>query len=174
MEFFQNGDSLIGPFSNGEFLIGTWEMLWWHWIALGFLILSLDVFLLNVFYLIWVGLAAICTGIGVWLFPEMPFWVQILSLGFYTALLLVLWLVLLRPRQIGRQREDMMSMLPGQAGTVIRYNSEDNHGELRLQRPIAGKDIWPIECMDPLRPGDRVNITTISNEGIVTVRKEAS
>lgn len=165
MELFHNGDIVNGSTLGTVSLVAEWNLLWWHWIALGFIALILDVLLLNVFYLLWIGLGAIFTGVALWLFPSTPFWAQILMFGFYISVLLATWLVLLRPRYIGKQLERAKRLLPGKAGIVIHYNQATNYGELRLQRPIGGKDVWVFQTTDTVRAGERVNIKAVNHDG---------
>lgn len=44
------------------------ELVWWHWLALGLLLIGSEL-LLPAFYLIWFGLGALLTGLVVALVP---------------------------------------------------------------------------------------------------------
>ena len=175
MESYQNGDAVTGSVWGWmDFFWGITSVdivLWWHWVAVGLILLSVDVILLNVFYLIWVGLSAICTGLTLWLFPDMHFWLQALSFGFYTVASLVLWIVVLRPRYLGKQQQQANLLLPGQSGIVIHFNHHSNQGTLRLQRPVGGKDVWEFECAHTVQAGDRVHIESINHTGNLVVLK---
>lgn len=147
------------------------DWYWWHWVALGLIVLSVDVLFVNVFYLLWLGLGAVLTGVSIWLFYDPPLWVQMVMFGSYSILLLVLWLILLRPHYRGRQLRIAMDELPGQSAIVVRYQEREGRGELRLQRPAGGKDVWPFDSIEPVRPGDRVNIDKVDPRGHLLVAK---
>ena len=123
-----------------------WELLWWHWAVLGGGLLVLDVLVLNIYYPLWFGIAAVCTALALALFPDMPLWAQIFLFAALAAAFLLLWLLLLRPQYSAKNRADAIRELPGQAGVVVHYNAQQKTGTLRLQKPVGGKDVWDFSA----------------------------
>lgn len=142
--------------------------LWWHWVALGLGLLSIDLVLTNIIYLFWIGLGAVATGM-VARFIFMPFWLQCLLFGTFSIVFLLFWLFLLKPRFMNNNIDEAYEGLPGQAGVVVRYNSKTGRGTVRLQRPFAGKDVWEFQSAQELRSGQRVVITELGSDGIVLI-----
>ncbi|MGE4336132.1 MAG: NfeD family protein [Pigmentiphaga sp.] len=71
--------TLNGALRNREFLT-SWMATPWVWLIGGVLVAGLEIFAVGSYYLIWIGLAMIVTGIGVGLYPAMPLSVQLLVL----------------------------------------------------------------------------------------------
>jgi len=142
-------------------------MLWWHWVALGALLLVVDVALVNTYFLLWFGFGGLIIGIAVWALPEMPLWAQLLAWGVVSGGFIALWLFLLKPLRSGRNLEQAREQMPGLSGTVVRI--ADGHGTLRLQRPVGGTDSWKFRSKEDLRQGDAVHVTGLGEDGVASV-----
>ena len=151
------------------------ELLWWHWAVFGAFLLIVDIALINVYFLVWFGFGAVFVSLLKLAAPAMLVWQQLMLFSLFSALLLALWLVVLRPRFSKKHMRKAQLELPGQAGVVVRF--ADGHGLLRLQRPIGGSDIWafavPASVGGSPRPGDRLIIRSVDEEGVVQVSAEA-
>ena len=145
-----------------------WELEWWHWAVLGFSLLVLDVLLLNLYYLLWFGAGAVGVSLALAAFPSMPAWAQIVLFALLSAFLLALWLLVLRPRNSKNAMRNAKKELPGLSGIVVHFNSNEKRGELRLQRPAGGKDVWEFAA-DNATPGERATIKTVRADGVATL-----
>jgi membrane protein implicated in regulation of membrane protease activity len=71
-----------------------WESLqhlsYWNWLAIGTLLLILEVFGAGG-YLLWIGLAGACVGLLTFLFPELPWTAQFILFGLLSVLTAVFW-----------------------------------------------------------------------------------
>jgi len=71
-----------------------WESLqhlsYWNWLAIGTLLLILEVFGAGG-YLLWIGLAGACVGLLTFLFPALPWTWQFILFGLLSVLTAVLW-----------------------------------------------------------------------------------
>lgn len=130
--------------------------------VLGCVLLAADAFL-AIYFILWFGIGAVVTGLAVGIFPSMPFSVQIVLWGALSALLLLQWLLWLRPRFEGKRAAEAKKQLPGQAGVVVSFSN--GSGVLRLQRPVGGRDVWEFSSDAERNPGDRVVIESIAKDG---------
>ena len=62
----------------------------WNWLAIGTLLLILEVFGAGG-YLLWIGLAAASVGVLTFIFPELPWALQFILFGVLSVLTAVLW-----------------------------------------------------------------------------------
>ena len=147
-------------------------MEWWYWAALGLGLLALDVLLLNSYYLLWFGAGALGAAMLAAGFPQTPLWAQIAVFAALSLILLALWTAVLRPRRSAEAMRKARGELPGQAGVVVSYNEREKRGKLRLQKPIAGRDVWDFHSESPCRLGDRVMIDDVAENGVAAVRRE--
>ena len=143
-----------------------WEVEWWHWAALGFSLLVLDLLLLNVFYLLWFGAGALGVAAALAYSPETPLWGQIVLFALSSALLLALWIVVLRPRTSAKVLQTAREELPGMSGVVVKFNPQDKRGTIRLQRPVGGRDVWDFAA-ESADVGDRATIEGVDEKGVV-------
>jgi len=141
-----------------------WDYLqhlsFWDWLALGTLLLILEVFGTGG-YLLWIGLAAAGVGLLTYLFPELPWAWQFLLFGLFSVLTAVYWWR--RQRSNGRASDQ-----PGlnQRGHEFVGRSFELHeaivggrGKIR-----AGDGLWLVSGPE-LPAGSRVRVT--GQEGVV-------
>lgn len=146
-------------------------IVWWHWIVLGAGLLVVDLFFMNIYYLLWFGLGAIGAGLFLLALPEAAFWHQIAAFGGLSAAIFGVWLLFLRPRAIGRRLREAQEQMPGQAGIVVSF--AHGRGVLRLQRPIGGRDVWDFAAA-AARPGDRVVVDSIGSDGVARAAEDSN
>lgn len=145
-------------------------VVWWHWLVLGCALLAADALLINVYYLIWFGIGAVIVGAVLALFPDAPFWAQLILWGVLSSLLLVQWLFWLRPVFNRKRAAEAQTLLPGLAGSVVHFSN--GAGELQLQRPVGGRDRWSFRSAKNHKPGDRVVIGAVDAAGNVVAKEE--
>ena len=146
------------------------ELLWWHWIILGTVLLITDTFFLNIYYLIWFGLGALSIGLILVVAPDIPAWGQIAVFGVLSAVFLVQWLFYLRPRQDAKALAEAKKEIVGQIGVAINFNNGE--GKMRLQKPIGRRDVWNFKSSQAVKPGDRVSAESLGENGYVIANKE--
>jgi len=70
-------------------------MPWWGWMGVGMLLLAAELFFIEAdFFLVFLGVAAVLTGLLGWAVPELPTWAQWLAF----AVLALMSMVLFRER----------------------------------------------------------------------------
>jgi membrane protein implicated in regulation of membrane protease activity len=78
------------------------EMPWWAWLAVGAVILIIEVAVQTEFWLAVLGGAALMVGAVGWVIPEQPVWVQWAQLGVFSILLTVFVRRRLHEKFVGR------------------------------------------------------------------------
>ena len=140
-------------------------MSWWMWFVLGFLLLGGEVLTPGGFYLLFFGFGALCVGLlGLAGFAG-PVWAQ----WFLFTLFSVLFLVLVRPRLLGRLRtpEGVDDTLVGEFALVQSAIAPGALGKGELRGST-----WTLSNAGgvPLAPGDRCRVERV--EGLTLhVRK---
>ncbi|MFP5358100.1 MAG: NfeD family protein [Gammaproteobacteria bacterium] len=67
------------------------DILYWHWLALGFALLILEMLLPTGFVLLWVGVAAVVVGAVTWLVPGLGWAVEFTLWGGLSVASILLW-----------------------------------------------------------------------------------
>ncbi len=142
-------------------------MLWWGWILLGVVLLSSELVVASEFYLVFLGVAALLTGLSAALI-EQPVWLQWLSFAALSALLLVgfrrrFW------RQIDRGSSEVHDGIVGESGILSAALAPGAQGQAELRGAV-----WTVRNVDDvtLEAGARVN--TVELEGLVLLVRRAN
>jgi inner membrane protein len=99
---------------------------WWGWLVIGTILLGAELAVIEAeFFLVFLGVSAVLTGIGVALVPSMPVWSQ--WIAFATVSLLSM--VFFRKRVYGKLRPDVPDMPHDMAGDRIRVPTALAPGE---------------------------------------------
>jgi membrane protein implicated in regulation of membrane protease activity len=142
-------------------------MLWWGWILLGVVLLSSELVVASDFYLVFLGVAALLTGLSAALI-EQPVWVQWLSFAALSALLLIgfrrrFW------QQIDRGSSEVHDGIVGESGILSSTLAPGAQGRAELRGAV-----WTVRNVDDvtLEAGARVN--TVELEGLVLLVRRAN
>jgi len=133
-------------------------MSWWMWLTLGAVLLTVDLAVVGIMILFWVGLVAIIMGGLVYFFPQLSVGIQLsvfslMSLG--TILCWIWW--------THRSRFNLMAKeLMGETGVVIKCTGK--RGSVRFQRPLAGRDVWDFRSQEDIPGGHRCVVTGVDTE----------
>ena len=147
------------------------EILYWHWIVLGLLLIGLEI-VLPTFMTLWFGLGAILIGVVLFLFPDLPLAWQLLIWLLDSSLLVYAWFRFIQPQMKDKTKAGMgRESLIGETGIVIRVPQDGRRGMLRFPTPIVGDDEWEIICESNLAEGDRVIVIELSGNALVVNKK---
>ena len=127
--------------------------LWAIWIIAGLTALAVDIVLTNTYYLLWLGVAALLTGLVTIPFSALPFWLQG---AIYAAIAIGLLAVAFRYRPRLDLKNARRGLL-GQQVTVIDWF--DGAGSVRLQAPASGSDTWQARSLEEFKAGDSATIS---------------
>ncbi len=144
-------------------------VLWWHWMALG-LLLVLAELVVPSFTIFWFGLGAALTGLVLLFFPGLSLTGQLALFALFSAICTLLWFRVIKPRMADRSTAGMgREAVVGELGTVIKAAATPlDKGRVRFVVPVLGSEEWPCICRVPLRAGDQVRVTGIEGH-VLTV-----
>lgn len=96
-------------------------MPWWGWIVIGMLLLGAELLLIEAeFFLVFIGAAAVLTGIVAALAPGMPYWAPWILF----AVLSLVSMVVFRRRVYRALRRDVPDMRDDVLGEQVRINED--------------------------------------------------
>ena len=150
----------------------TFAVQWWHWVALGLLLIGVEL-LVPSFTIFWFGLGAALTGLLLLLFPGLSLTGQLALFALFSAICTVLWFRVLKPRMADRSTAGMSrEAIVGELAIVIKATAgSQDKGRVRFTVPLLGADEWPCICAAPLQAGDQVRVTGIEGH-VLTVEKQ--
>ena len=142
--------------------------IWWLWLALGLILLTVDLMALNSFFLMWVGVGALFTGLFVLAFPYTSVWLILMVFTAASVAGLLTWQFVWQPKRTARLVAEARSILPGTRGKVTQWSS--GTGSVQLPGPVAGTDRWRFRCSEELRFGDAVEVIEVAQDGVLEVK----
>lgn len=134
------------------------ELVWWHWLVLGMVLVALEM-LTPTFFLLWIGVGALLTGLVTALTP-LGFAAQLLLWSAASVLMTLAWLRFFRNpdrTRAGLAKEGAL----GAVGLVTRPVSETLKGEILFQRPVLGADRWPIVADTAVAAGQKARVIDV-------------
>ena len=149
----------------------TFELLWWHWLALGLLLMLAEIFVPS-FTVFWFGLAGLVVAVVLWLFPSLALGAQLVLWALASIAMTVAWFRFFRPTMTDRTKAGLSrEAVVGETGQVIRIPQEGRRGMLRFSLPLLGADEWEFIATDAVDLGDRVVVTDVSGNTLVVKKK---
>lgn len=134
------------------------ELMWWHWVALGLGLIALEMFIAT-FFIMWIGLGALITGLVSFMLP-LSFTAQILLWTVASAAMVVVWMKYFKSpdrTHAGQAKEGVL----GITGLITRPVTETAEGEILFQRPVLGADRWPVVADAPIAAGERARVVDV-------------
>lgn len=133
---------------------------WWHW-AVGGVLLIIAELAVPGFVIIWFGLGALLVALALALLPSLDLTLQLFFWLLMSLALLILWFKVFR-RDAHKTRIGMSeASLIGEIGLLTRAVAPFQKGELRLQKPMLGSELWPCIADESLGSGERVKVLAV-------------
>lgn len=143
------------------------ELLYWHWIVFGIILIVSEMFLAS-FFILWFGAAAVVIGALLFLFPDMSQTLQIFLWTVLSSALAFAWLKYLKPLSIDKTKAGLsLEALLGETGQVLSLPNGEKRGTLRFPAPVLGADEWLFISQDELAIGDRVRVKDLSGNTLI-------
>jgi len=135
-------------------------LLWWHWVVLG-VVLTLLELAVPAFFLVWFGVGAIVVGLAVVALPGLPLAWQCITWIAVSVAFIWLWFKLFKPgfhkTGVGMSKGQLI----GEIGIVIRDIRPYERGQIRLQKPVLGDEVWESIADAEIKAGERVKVLGI-------------
>jgi membrane protein implicated in regulation of membrane protease activity len=142
------------------------NLLWWHWIAFGIILITLEMFT-GTFMLLGLGLAAMIVGeidnfFDITLTMQLALWIllSLVSLG--------VWFRYLKDHRVetSGQSNDAINA----KGVVTQTIPANDRGRVRFDTPILGNTLWYATAKESIEVGSRVKIIQIKGQLIEVER----
>ena len=143
------------------------ELLYWHWIVLGFILMLSEIFI-GSFFIFWFGASALSVGVAMLAIPNMSEAAQIIIWGFASLIFALGWFKFIKPLSRDNTKAGLSNeALLGQIGQVLDPPNGEKFGMLRFPAPLLGSDEWLIISQDDLTAGDRVSVIDLSGNSLI-------
>ena len=138
----------------------------WHWMALGVALAAIETVVPGAFFL-WLGIAAIVTGVFKLVFAGMGWEGQAIVFGVCAVVSTIIWIMLWRRRPIDTDKPDLNERGERMIGRQLTLDEPIVNGEGAVK---FGDSMWRVRGPDFVR-GTRVKIVDV--EGTVLIVDKA-
>ncbi len=135
---------------------------WFIWVVAGILLVLLEIFAPS-FFLLFLGIAAVLTGVASLVF-ELSIAAEFVLFSIFAIANTVLWAIFVRPRlkdAAGTAQEEYLGT-PGVAVTDI----DRKGGQVMLDTPAIGSRLWEAFAEQPIAAGTKVMLVEIHGNRI--------
>lgn len=138
------------------------DVVWWHWLVLG-LLLCVSEILTPGFFIFFIGVAALVTGIINWLLPELPFTITGVFFIFFAVAFSFFGRSFYKksPQRKHNTLNRRGEQYIGQTFTVIE-NSKNGYGKIKV-----GDTVWSTRSEKELKVGDTVTVKSVDGIDLV-------
>ncbi len=141
-----------------EFL--STNLLWWHWIAFGLILLTLEMFS-GTFLMLGLGTSAIIVGVIEVLFP-MTLEMQLTIWLILSVLAIALWFKYMRDNRVEQTGQSNYTLET--KGTVTKTIEPNSRGEVKFDLPVLGNTTWIATSKEELPINTRVKIIEVKGQ----------
>ena len=141
-----------------EFLSTT--LLWWHWIAFGLMLLTLEMFS-GTFLMLGLGVSAIAVGIIEVLFP-MTFEIQLTIWLILSVITIAWWFKYMRDNTVEKTGQSNYTLET--QGVVTKAIEPNSRGEVKFDLPVLGNTTWIATSKEKLDINNRVKIIAVKGQ----------
>ena len=139
------------------------NLLWWHWIAFGIVLLTLEIFS-GTFMMLGLGLAAIIVGTIDVFYPitvemELTIWLLL------SVVAIALWFKYMKDNTVETSGQSNYSLET--LGTITQEISENGRGHVRFDTPVLGNTTWAATSKEALKEDTRIKIVEVKGQLIV-------
>jgi len=141
-----------------EFL--TQNLLWWHWIIFGLILLVSDIFMGTFIMLGW-GLSAILVG-GVDVFYPLSLETKLVIWMILSILFITLWFKYVKDNSVENSGQSNYSL--DTLGTVQEAIIINGRGQVKFDAPVLGNTFWPATAKEDIEVLSRIKIVEVTGQ----------
>ena len=141
-----------------EFL--TENLLWWHWIVFGILLIIIEMFT-GTFFILGLGFSAIILGGIAFAYP-ITLEIELIVWMILSILSIVIWFKYLNDKSIENSGQSNYSLKI--KGTIEEPIHAYGRGKVRFDRPVLGNTIWYATAKQDISLTSRVRIVEVKGQ----------
>ncbi len=141
-----------------EFL--STNLLWWHWIAFGLILLTLEMFS-GTFLMLGLGVSAIVVGVIEVLFP-MTLEIQLSIWLILSVVTIAWWFKYMRDNAVEKTGQSNYTLET--QGVVTKAIEPNSRGEVKFDLPVLGNTTWIATSKERLDINSRVKIIEVKGQ----------
>lgn len=141
-----------------EFL--TTNLLWWHWIIFGLVLIVSEIFM-PLFIVLWFGLSAVIVGLIDFGF-DANFQTELFIWIILSVLFLILWFKFFKDKTILKSGQSDSTL--GTKGLVTEDIKPHEKGKVHFESPVLGSSVWYAVSDKIIKKGAAIHIVEVKGQ----------
>jgi membrane protein implicated in regulation of membrane protease activity len=141
-----------------EFL--TENLLWWHWVIFGILLITVEMFT-GTFFMLGLGVAAMIVG-GLAFFYPTSLEIELIVWMILSILSIAIWFRYLKDKSVENSGQSNYSLKT--RGTIEEPIEAYGRGKVRFDKPVLGNTIWHATAKQDISLTSRVRIVEVKGQ----------
>ena len=137
----------------------------WLWGAIGIVLLAVEM-ATGTFYVLWFGIAALCTAIAVWMFPNLPHAIQFGMFALLAFSSLIIWRLNYKKTETHSRVGQAQGEEIGRSGTVIEACGPNQNGKIRFTQGLMGAREWPVISNETIAEGAEARVIAVEGNAL--------
>ena len=137
----------------------------WVWGALGLVLLAVEM-ATGTFYILWFGVAALCTAVAVWLFPAMPHAMQYVMFAALAISSLAIWKLNYKKTETHSRVGQAQGEEIGRVGLVIEGCSAAKNGKIQFTQGLMGAREWVAISSEIIAEGIEARVIAVEGNSL--------
>lgn len=147
------------------------NILWWHWIVLGVILILLELVVPS-FTIFWFGLGALVTGLLLVIVPQVALKWQVLVFVVSSVGFTICWFYFFVPRKKVKSILLDEQEAIGQTGiAATRALIPGEKGRVVFSVPVLGEESWAYFADEPIETGNRLRVIAVVPDSEARVLK---
>jgi inner membrane protein len=132
----------------------------WIWAALGLILLAVEM-ATGTFYVLWFGISALSVAIAMWMFPNIPFAMQLAMFAALSISSLAIWKLNYKKHETHSRVGQAQGEEIGRVGTVIEACSANQVGKIRFTQGLMGAREWAAVSNESIEEGIEARVVAV-------------
>jgi len=137
----------------------------WVWGAIGLILLTVEM-ASGTFYVLWFGVAALCTAIAVWMFPNMPHAIQFVMFALLSFSSLAIWRLNYKKTETHSRVGQAQGEEIGRVGIVFEACGSNQTGKIRFTQGLMGAKEWVAISNQVIAEGTEARVIAVEGNAL--------
>lgn len=133
----------------------------WVWAVLGIVLIAVEILAIGTLYVLWFGIAAICLAIATWLFPDIPYAIQLIAFAILSLSTLAIWRRYYKKTDASSPVGQSQGEEIGRIGTVVEATSPTQNGLIRFTQGLMGSREWVAVSDDTIEINSQAKVVSV-------------
>ncbi len=137
----------------------------WIWAALGLVLLAVEM-ATGTFYVLWFGVSALSVAIAVWMFPNIPYAIQLAMFAVLSISSLAIWKLNYKKHETHSRVGQAQGEEIGRVGTVIEACNTNQVGKIRFTQGLMGAREWAAVSFESIAEGAEARVVAVEGNAL--------